>query len=225
MGEQTAGRRALSALLTAVLALAWVVVAAGQASAGPDEGSFAAAVNAARSGHAVAAMSLQSDLSAVARAQAQRCAEANELFHNPNLGAEVSGWQVVGENVGVGGDWRSIEDAFMASPEHRANILDPIFTQFGVGTAVSSDGSLWVSQVFRAPSGTTPTVSGTGSGSATSGTGSGATSTWTAPPPPSPEEVLRGKIASARQAVRSGRPSDPLRAAADFATVMSTVGR
>jgi hypothetical protein len=216
---------AQSLLLTLVLALAWGVLSAGAAFAGPDEGSFASAVNAARSGHGVAPMSLQADLSAVARAQAQRCADADELFHNPTLGSDVSGWQVVGENVGVGGDWRSIEDAFMASPEHRANILDPVFTQFGVGTAVGKDGSLWVSQVFRAPGGAVPSVSGSGSGSAVGGSTPSSASTWTAPPPPSPEEVLRGKIAQARKAVRSGKPSDPLRSAVDFATVMSTVGR
>ena len=226
VSQPTRRRRTLSALLTGVLALVVVGSAMGSASAGPDEGSFAAAVNAARSSHGVAPMSLQSDLSAVARAQAQRCADAHELFHNPNLGAEVTGWRVVGENVGVGGDWLSIENAFMASSEHRANILDPIFTEFGIGTAVSKDGSLWVSQVFRAPSGG-PTASAPtpGSGAATGSSSAGATSAWTAPAPPSPEEVLKSKLATARQKVRTNRVADPLRSAVDFVTVMTTVGR
>jgi hypothetical protein len=58
-----AGRAAAQCLLlTLVLALAWGVLSAGAAFAGPDEGSFASAVNAARSGHGVAPMSLQAEL-------------------------------------------------------------------------------------------------------------------------------------------------------------------
>lgn len=227
VGETTRRRRTLWAVLTGALALVVVGSVMGSASAGPDEGSFASAVNAARSSHGVAPMSLQSDLSAVARAQAQRCADANELFHNPNLGGEVTGWRVVGENVGVGGDWQSIENAFMASYEHRENILDPIFTEFGIGTAVSKDGSLWVSQVFRTPSGgTTASAPAPASNSATGSSSAGAaTSAWTAPAPPSPEEILKSKLAAARQEVRTQKTDDPLRRAVDFVTVMSTVGR
>ena len=136
---------------------------------------------------------------------------------------EVTGWQVVAENVGVGGDWHSIEDAFMASPEHRENLLDPLFTQFGIGTAVSADGSLWVSQVFRAPSGATSSAS-TAQSSASGSSSIPVASAWT-PPPPTPQQVLRGRLATARKQVHSARPADPLRSATDFATVMSTVGR
>ncbi|MFZ0323406.1 MAG: CAP domain-containing protein [Actinomycetes bacterium] len=230
MGQRTrlVLRRPAAALLTAVLAAFVVTATAGSAAAGPDEGSFASAVNAARTSQGIAPLAVMADLSAVARAQAQRCADANQLFHNPNLGGDVTGWQVVAENVGVGGDWRSIQDAFMASPEHRANLMDPIFTQMGVGTAVSRDGSLWVSQVFREPAGAPSGASSSAATSApvSSGTApsTGTPSTWS-PAPPSPEQVLRGKLAQARSQLNHTRHDDPLRSAEVFATVMSTVGR
>jgi uncharacterized protein YkwD len=41
----------------------------------------------------------------------------------------------------------------MASPGHRANILDGKFTRTGVGVAVDADGTVYVTQVFLRPAG------------------------------------------------------------------------
>jgi uncharacterized protein YkwD len=40
--------------------------------------------------------------------------------------------------------------AFMHSPGHRANILNPAFRQAGIGI-VKINGNLWVTEVFRRP--------------------------------------------------------------------------
>lgn len=45
---------------------------------------------------------------------------------------------------------KTIHDRLAASPEHRANMLDPRFTHLGVGVARSPDGRVWVVQVFAA---------------------------------------------------------------------------
>jgi uncharacterized protein YkwD len=45
------------------------------------------------------------------------------------------------ENVGTGTDWRQVYAAFMDSPHHRANMLDPDARQVGIGVARTSDGS------------------------------------------------------------------------------------
>ena len=37
-----------------------------------------------------------------------------------------------------------MEAAWMASPPHRANIMNGAFTQVGVGIAFASDGRVWV---------------------------------------------------------------------------------
>ena len=56
----------------------------------------------------------------------------------------------------MAGDIPTVQAAFMASPEHKANILDPRYTQMGVGSATSIYPScgcpvLWVVVDFRRP--------------------------------------------------------------------------
>ena len=93
----------------------------------------------------------RSDLDAVAQRHAERMAAENRLYHNPSLGREVTGYELVGENVGVGPELGPIHQAFMESPSHRANILDTRFTEIGIGLATGADGALWIVQVFRQP--------------------------------------------------------------------------
>lgn len=91
------------------------------------------------------------DLAAVAQRHAERMAAENRLYHNPSLGREVSGYELVGENVGVGPELGPIHQAFLDSPSHRANIVEGRFSQIGIGLATDGDGSLWIVQVFRQP--------------------------------------------------------------------------
>ena len=85
-------------------------------------------------------------------------AASQKLYHNPSLATAVKNWSWVGENVGYGPSVASLQSAFMASPGHRANILDHQFTQVGVG-AVTVNGTIWVSVVFRRPMHVTSTPS------------------------------------------------------------------
>jgi len=80
-------------------------------------------------------------------------AARGEIYHNDNLGSEVSGWRSVGENVGRGADAAEIHQAFMASSSHRGNMLSRTYTEIGVGTAVAGNGELFLVQVFRLPDG------------------------------------------------------------------------
>lgn len=222
--------KSVAGLLTVFLA---IVVLPGTAYAGPNEGDIFSAVNAARSSADLPAYSYASDLTAAARGQAERMAASGELYHNPNLSSEVGGWSRIGENVAYAGDWRSAHDVLMNSPDHRAQILDSGYTQMGVGTAVSDDGTFWVAEVFRTPSGATasPGGSGTGTSDSTSTTSPTSTSSspapTSAPPQPTPAQILRQHIRDAREKVvtrAKGRTNnDPIAAALDFSTVMDTV--
>lgn len=120
-----------------------------------SETDFVSRTNYVRTSRGLAAYPVRGDLTIVARRQAARMAAAHQIFHNPNLGGEVGNWQAVGENVGRGGSVSAIQSAFMASSAHRDNILSTLFTEFGVGTAQGSDGQIYVSEVFRRPSGAT----------------------------------------------------------------------
>jgi len=212
-----------------MLALLALVVLPGTAYAGPNEGDIFSVVNSARASAGLPAYAYAGDLAAAARGQAERMAASGELYHNPNLSSEVSGWSRIGENVAFAGDWKSAHDVLMNSPDHRAQILDSGYTQMGVGTAVSDDGTFWVAEVFRTPSGAS-TSAGAGGGTpgstSTSPTSSGPATT-AAPPKPTPEQILRHNIRSAREKVASRAKdrtsNDPIVAALDFSTVMDTV--
>lgn len=144
--------RKFAALLLTPAVLAVVAFWGSAATAaGSDASSFVAKANAERSSRGLRPYTVASDLAAVARRHSERMAAKQSLYHNPNLGSEVSGWQVVGENVGSGGSVDSIHQALMDSPAHRANILAKDYTQIGVGTVTDANGVIWVTQVFRLP--------------------------------------------------------------------------
>jgi hypothetical protein len=146
--------------LAAVVAIGLPLLAATTAEASGPAGEFVSLTNSARSSHGVSRLAVSSDLSAIAHRQAQRMADKGELFHNPKLASEVQNWQKIGENVGYGPDALAIHNAFMHSPDHRANILDSAFRQIGVGVVVKN-GVVWVSEVFRQPEGAVATPSPT----------------------------------------------------------------
>jgi hypothetical protein len=143
---------ALSLTVTALVASAGF---AGSALASPA-GDLAAATNAARVSAGLPALTENVQLDAVAQAWANKLAAAGVLSHNPAVRTQVTNWTVLGENVGMAGDVPTVQAAFMHSAEHKANILDPRYTQLGVGSATSIYPScgcavLWVVVDFRRP--------------------------------------------------------------------------
>jgi uncharacterized protein YkwD len=70
------------------------------------------------------------------------------LFHSTNLTSLVSSWSALGENVGVGPSLSLINQAFMNSAPHRANILCRCYRQFGLGVVRDTHGYYWVTQIF-----------------------------------------------------------------------------
>jgi hypothetical protein len=142
-------RFAIAIVSAALLSTGLGVIGAG--SAGATTGSMLGQVNAARAAHGDRALVWNSHLASVAQEQANRMAKKRELYHNPNLAGDVGSYRWVGENVGYGPSSSVIQDAFMDSPGHRANILDDDFTQIGIAERRDSKGRLWVAQVFRKP--------------------------------------------------------------------------
>jgi len=144
--------RSTGFVLALVVALAGLVFAAGGARA-DSSSSLVAMVNGARAAHGLPALAVSADLASAARAQAGRMAASRTLAHTPNLGGAVCCWAALGENVGEGPSASAINTAFMNSTEHRANILSGSYTQIGVGAVVDSTGTMWVSEIFRRPTG------------------------------------------------------------------------
>jgi len=119
-------------------------------AASSSESTFIAGTNQERAQRGSSGLRVAGDLVAVARRHSQDMAAQSRLYHNPNVGNEVQGWQLLGENVGTGPDASRVEAAFMASPEHRANVLNPNFTEIGV-SVIWTGNRLWVTELFRQP--------------------------------------------------------------------------
>lgn len=125
----------------------------------PSEKDFAEKTNAARTRNSVAKLHLDPQLSRVAKLHAREMAHRNVLYHTSNydLMHRVTRWSSLGENVGVDGGVResgasrtvsALQNAFLASPEHRANILLPSYRYMGVGVA-RRDNQMWVTVIFE----------------------------------------------------------------------------
>lgn len=91
-------------------------------------------------------------LQTVAQTWTLQMADHNALAHNP-WGAEQipPGWTSTAENILQ--SWRTANaDDLLAqwagSPGHRDNILNPSYTDLGVGVAVATDGKLYATQVL-----------------------------------------------------------------------------
>src|SRR5438552_1915375 len=142
------GKRSVSTLVLTTLVVGIVAFLAPAANALTSvESCFYNKINAERAVVGHPKLTLMSDLTSIARNHSQKMAHDGTIYHNNNLANDVSGnWTAVGENVGMGPTCQSIHDAFMASTGHRANILDTDYNQVGVGVALGSDGTIYVTE-------------------------------------------------------------------------------
>ena len=126
-------------LLLLAIVTSMLVAVSGRADAGSDnpagdEAQFVALVNQARANVGVAPLAVDGQLIALARQHAQTMANAGTIFHaNPISAGVTAPWVKLGENVGTGPSAPPVMTAFINSPKHYANIVDPAFTYIGVG--------------------------------------------------------------------------------------------
>lgn len=148
--------RVLSLALVAAALTTLAVAVARPAVASSTESAFVSRINSARAAAGLPALTVSADLSSYARSHSASMASRRSLFHTSNWSV-ICCWRSIAENIGKGTSVSSLSSAFMSSPTHRANILDPAMRQVGVGV-VSSGGYLWVTEVFRNPTGSGGTV-------------------------------------------------------------------
>ncbi len=133
-------------------AMLFVATMAIPASAGPA-GEFISLINSSRASAGLPALQSHWDLADNARYHSAVMADRQELFHSGNLGSVTTGWEKLGENVGVNFDAAGMHQAFMNSSGHRANILGD-YNYVGVGVTVDDDGVMWATIIFmKAPPG------------------------------------------------------------------------
>ena len=144
-------RRLAALVVLGIVAL--VQPLAGRASASVDttsvEQQFVAKINDLRASKGLGQLTVDAQLTSIARAWSANMAKAGAISHNPNLGTQVTeSWVKLGENVGTGADVSTLFQAFVNSPHHYANLVDPAFTHLGVGVVISADGTIWTSHEF-----------------------------------------------------------------------------
>jgi len=131
--------RCTARLVLVAFIASFFVAVAGRADASSDnpsadEAEFVAALNQARAAVGVGPLTVNSQLTALARQHAQEMADAGHIYHASPISAGVTApWVKLGENVGTGPSVPPIMTAFINSPAHYANIVDPAFTYVGVG--------------------------------------------------------------------------------------------
>jgi uncharacterized protein YkwD len=141
-----------STLLTALLAgaLSVSLITGAPASAATTlERAMVTKINAARVNHGLRALPIRSGLTYWAHKHSAAMASKHTLYHSDLT--RICCYRAVGENVGYGTTLYRVHMALMASPGHRANILDKRWRGLGVGV-VKSGGYLWVTEIFRQPS-------------------------------------------------------------------------
>jgi uncharacterized protein YkwD len=150
-------RRFVVVLATSAI-LSLVVAGAASASASAAESRLIALHNEQRASYGLSPLRSSSALNALARRYSQRMAAAGSVWHMASLGADVAGWLEIGDNVGMSNDLYRLMRGFMASPDHRDNILHATYTLIGVGIVAPGDGEYYVTVIFEASAPATRTA-------------------------------------------------------------------
>ena len=104
-------------------------------------------LNADRKAAGLRTLGTQADAQRKAQAWAEKLARENKLYHSTLSDGIGVKWCSLGENVGYGPSVAAIEDAYMASSGHKANILSTKWNGAGVGYATNGKRVFTV-QVF-----------------------------------------------------------------------------
>lgn len=154
------------AALMATLLVAAPSAGAGSAGTGASvatgpELEFVQHLNAERAKQGLPPLVVDGSMTVAARTWSGDMADGGFLAHAPDITVGApNGWRLVGENVGRGGSVEGLVGAFMASPGHRANVLDSRFDRVGVGVATGDDGRLYTTHRFADAPTFTPTCNG-----------------------------------------------------------------
>ncbi len=123
--------------VTAIVLAASLSVVTGCLSAGQIQ--VQTELNTDRRTHSLRSLDVQADAQNKAQAWAEKLARENTLYHSNLADGIHVRWCSLGENVGYGPTVPAIEDAYMNSTGHRANILSTTWN--GVGVGVAHNGS------------------------------------------------------------------------------------
>ena len=138
-------RRLPRLLATGAALVAVVTLLAGCWGTAGQQEAFGA-LNGDRAAHGTGQLIPHGYLVDKAQAWAEKLANDNSLSHSDLDSGVPSCWRSLGENVGYGSSIAQVQDSFMNSSSHRANVLGG-WTFAGTGVAHRGD-RVFVVQVF-----------------------------------------------------------------------------
>lgn len=140
----------LAAVVLGLVLLGIRIATADAVQAAPDiERGFVDGINKERAKAGAPPLIVDDGLVEAARDWAADMLEGEFLAHAGDITTGVPpGWTKAGENVGRGESVPGLMEAFMDSPGHRRNVLDPDFTHVGIGSFVSETGVLYTTHRF-----------------------------------------------------------------------------
>lgn len=110
----------------------------------PSESDYVARINDLRVSKGLNALIVDDDLMSLSREHTEEMLSTQDLHHTSNLITGVqSVWEKLGENVGVGSNSDVLWTAFVNSPHHYENLVDPAYTHVGVGVSVDGNAVQW----------------------------------------------------------------------------------
>ena len=113
-------------------------------------------MNADRTGNGLSALSLDPELSRIARMKSTDMFENKYFAHqSPTYGSPADllrsqgySFSGVGENIAHHANVTKAQAAYMSSPGHRQNILGSQWTKVGIGICYDASGFIYLTQLF-----------------------------------------------------------------------------
>src|SRR5664279_1949374 len=141
----------LVALASSGLLITAVLPAPPAAASVAEENAFVSLINADRAAAGARPLAAMGDLTTAARGWSAQMAPTGTIWHSTTWSTQFGGYSAAAQNVGEGPeDVQRLHTAFMNSPEHRVNILNPVYSEVGIGVAMSGV-TMYVTEDFRDP--------------------------------------------------------------------------
>lgn len=128
-------------------AVLMVILLAGAACISSGQSAVLDEMNADRSAYGRATLPTHNMLNTKAQAWAEELARRGGLSHSNLRSGLPSCWRGAAENVGWGSSAAAVQNAYMGSPGHRANVLNTSWDFVGVGYA-RAGSRVYTVQVF-----------------------------------------------------------------------------
>ena len=115
-----------------------------------SENEFALAINNHRQSLGLSRLCVSTTMTSAAVSWTRTMATNEDLSHAPDIttGLPAGQWRSAAENVGRGGTVTSLMNAFLNSPDHRANIENASSTHIGVGVYITDNNVMYTTHRF-----------------------------------------------------------------------------